>query len=370
MKVFPKLFKKSSKGAVQEWTISVDGSTIITEHGQSGGKIQKTADTLLAGKNIGKKSETTPESQALSEAEAKWTKQKQRGYVDNMKSAESGEVDAIVTGGVDPMLAQSFEKHSNKIKFPAFISRKLDGIRCIASIVNGKCSMWTRTRKPITTLPNIVSALESVFEGKTITLDGEIYSDEFSGDFEKLVSLVRGEDNVDGREMLQYHIFDIVAEGYFCNRIRYLEEIRDKNNLVKVVEQTSVSSAEEAIEKSKSFVLEGYEGGMVKNKTSAYEFKRSYHIQKIKFFLDDEFEIVGVEEGRGKLTGHAGAFICKVKSGNEFNVKMDGDSSKLKDYLTNFELYKGKMLTVRFQGLTGKAKVPRFPVGKSIRFDI
>ena len=109
---------------------------------------------------------------------------------------------------------------------------------------------------------------------------------------------------------------------------------------------------------------------MLRNIDSLYVNKRSYDLQKVKEFQDEEFEIIGIDEGRGKLTGHVGSFVCRTANGKEFLAKMAGDTDKLKEYFENHALWQGKQLTVKFQGLTGKEQVPRFPVGLRIRDDI
>jgi DNA ligase-1 len=80
--------------------------------------------------------------------------------------------------------------------------------------------------------------------------------------------------------------------------------------------------------------------------------------------VDDEFEIVGIEEGRGKLAGHA-IFVCRTKEGQEFKAKMKGDTAKLKAYFNNHSLWQGKFLTVQYQNIS-QYGVPRFPVGLRI----
>src|SRR5271170_2967006 len=106
MKIFSTLYKKTSTGAIQGWTISVDDTQIITEYGQVGTENpQTTTDVIREGKNIGKRNETTAAEQALLEAQAKWEKQKKRGYVESMDAAQAGETDALITGGIVPMTA-------------------------------------------------------------------------------------------------------------------------------------------------------------------------------------------------------------------------------------------------------------------------
>ena len=365
-KAWPPLYKKNSSGEIQTWSICTIGADIITMWGVLGGKVQTTSETIAEGKNLGKANATTPETQAEAEAQARWEKQKKKKYVEGVEDAQAGKVDAVIEGGFDCMLAHKFRDHSAKIKYPAYLSRKLDGVRCIAVVEKGECSLWTRTRKPITNLPNIAEAVETAFSGETIILDGEIYAASLSADFEKLVSLVRGADNKEEREILNYHIFDIIGQGTFEERIDKLNTYKGKHSAIEIVEQTLVSSEEEALAKSRKYMLEGFEGGMVKNIASPYEHKRSYHLQKIKFFLADEFDIVGVTEGRGKLAGHA-IFQCQTENGVQFEVKLEGEVSALKAYFENENLWKGKKLTVRYQGLTKKNKVPRFPVGVTVR---
>lgn len=372
MKTFPTLYKKTSTGAIQEWTIKVRGHpdwypdvAVYTWHGQVGGKIQETFDIIKEGKNIGKKNETTAEQQGIAEAKAKWGKQKKKGYVESIEAAQAGEVDSSITGGIEPMLAHKFKDHSHKIKYPCYVQPKLDGIRCIAILENGKCTLWSRTRKPITGVPHIARILEEAYPTqKRLVLDGELYNHEFKKDFEKIVSFVRQEEPKSGHEIVQYHVYDVIIENYpFYERRKLLYGL-GLYELV-AVETNVVNNEDELTEAFDHFISLGYEGAMVRNADGLYVNKRSYDLQKIKEMEDSEFDIVGVEEGRGKLVGHA-IFVCKMKDGKEFKAKMKGETSKLKEYFENHNLWKNKQLTVQYQGLTVYG-IPRFPVGKAIR---
>jgi len=378
----PRLYKKTSTGAIQFWDISAVFSrasetgddevdyvaTIITAYGQLGtDSPQTTYDTVKEGKNIGKKNETSPLQQAKAEAQAKWEKQKKKGYVETVEAAEAGELDALIEGGIAPMLAHKFAEQGHKIKYPAYVQPKLDGIRCIAILRNGKCTLWSRTRKPITSMPHIVTEVERLFK-KDITLDGELYNHEFKGDFEKIVSAVRKENPEDGYLNVQYHVYDFVNNESFNERIYRLSPLHgDSVKYLFPVETLFVASEEDVMKYFNKFKNAGYEGAILRNADGLYANKRSYDLQKVKEFDDAEFEIIGIEEGRGKLAGHVGAFVCKNKIGTTFQVKMSGETEKLKDYFHNHKLWNGKILTVQYQGLTGKEGVPRFPVGIAIR---
>ena len=171
-KTFPTLYKLTSTGAVQQWTISVVGNEIHTVYGQVGGKLQiATPDIIKEGKNIGRSNETTAEEQALAEAQSKWEKKTKAKYVEDISRASAGESD--VEGGYDPMLAHKFSEQGAKITYPAYTQPKLDGHRCLAIIDNGKCTLRSRTRKQIHSMPHIVKELENVYPTGLIKLDGE-----------------------------------------------------------------------------------------------------------------------------------------------------------------------------------------------------
>ncbi len=371
----PRLYKKTSTGAIQFWDIGVidqrgsnTAACIVTEYGQVDGKVQATSDLISEGKNVGKKNETTPRQQAEAEAKGKWEKKKKSGYVESFDGAGKGEVDELIEGGVVPMLAQKFSEHGHKIKLPCYTQPKLDGIRCIAIIKDGVCTLWSRTRKPITSCPHIVQELEAAFESKDIFLDGELYNHEWKSDFEKIVSMVRQEVPAEGHEIVQYHVYDVVNDGVFAERMEEIDTIFDNFDFyaLKKVPTEPVNSENDIMVYFDRFREQGYEGSMLRNEHSKYVNKRSYDLQKVKEFDDAEFPIVRVEEGRGKLAGHA-IFVCRTEGGKEFLAKMRGDTAQLKRFFEDHSLWQGKRLTVQYQGITGKEQVPRFPVGVAVR---
>lgn len=367
MTTHPTLYKKTSVGKIQAWTISVDGNTITTVFGQVDGKLQTTQDVVKEGKNAGKANATTPEQQAEAEALAKWTKQKKKGYVETIDDAQDGKRDAVITGGIDPMLAHKYTERKHKIKYPAYSQPKLDGIRCIAVLSDGVCTLWTRTRKPITGVPHIQREIERLFAGD-IVFDGELYCHALKQDFEKIVHYVRQEEPAEGHEVVEYHVYDLACEGPFSERYDNLASLLGTCNAgpLKALRTDKVESEEQLMERFGEYLGDGYEGAMVRNADGVYAGKRSVDLQKVKEFQDDEFPIVGVTEGRGKLSGHA-IFVCEAKNGNRFEAKLRGDTAALKAYWENSALWEGKKLTVRFQGYTNTNEVPRFPVGVAVR---
>lgn len=273
----PTLYKRTSTGAIEQWTIEVKPGAypdylIVTEYGHVGGKLQQAVERVTEGKNLGKKNETTVEAQAISQAQSEWgTKLTRKGYVEDMAKAEAGE--NAGAGGIRPMLAKTFDDDKKKLKYPVFAQPKLDGIRCIATIVEGKATLWSRTRKPIKSVPHIVAKLEQVFAGKTITIDGELYNADYKDNFEQIVSLVRQEEPAEGHEVIQYHIYDIADPKLsFEDRntqiffdLKQVSGKPDDHLPLCYVDTKEVTSEEGVLFMAKQFMNDGYEGAMVRN---------------------------------------------------------------------------------------------------------
>ena len=372
MKEFPKLFKKTTTGAIQEWQVRVeelDGvATIINNYGQVDGKIQESKEQVLEGKNIGKANATTALEQAEAQAKGRWEKQLKKGYVQNIEDAEAGVLDAIIEGGIAPMLAHKFSEQGHKIKYPALAQPKLDGHRCTSQFDDGTVSLWSRTRKPILSVPHINHALR-VYDAK---FDGELYNHDYHNNFEELSSKIRQEKPVDGCEAVQYHVYDFPHPTMTnMERNELLQKIKPifEGTPIHVVETIVVNGEDELMDAFEHFLAEGYEGCMVRNMDGLYVNKRSYDLLKIKEFSDNEFKVVDVKVGtKGSMAGKAVFTFELPENKNTFDAKMKGKLEDLIQYAEHPELIIGKMVTVKYQGYTKYGK-PRFPVAVRIRYE-
>ncbi len=385
----PRLYKLTSTGKIQEWQIwTEDGNMIVTVQGQLDGKKQVYRERIKNGKNIGRANETTPTQQAETEAQSKWDKKHKKDYHLTIEDCKSkGKI--ANQGGYLPMLAQSYEKHAKKyLKYPCYVQPKLDGLRCIATRTEEGVKLWFRSGKEITTMNHIAKELELIMKVGDI-FDGELYK--HGGDFNTFTGAIRANKNLNPEitEQIKYHVYDCpsinsLKENSIFDKRFFLFDCALCKNIIKV-STNKIYNFEQAIEFYKTCILKGYEGIMFRNIDMPYEQKRSYNLLKYKEFIDDEFIIIGGEEGKGILAGHIGSFICKieanrilkdigdkdVKFGNidgTVKAKMDGKTSYLKHLFNNPDEYMGKPLTIKYQNLS-KDGVPRFPVGKTIRFD-
>lgn len=369
----PTLYKKTSTGAVQTWRIWTEDDMVVTEHGQLDGK--KQVDRVLAvAKNVGRSNATTPETQAIADAQSKWEHKAKAGYVLTAAAALAGETHELIEGGVLPMLAESYAKRGDRIRFPAAVQPKLDGHRCLAIVGEDGVTLWSRTRKPIVSMPHINAAVLEMRFAPGVVLDGELYNHAYRDRFEELTSLIRPDYAKPGHGVVEYHVYDLAV----CLNGKHLPFAERNQDLVAMlfpadgplvlVETRTVADPDALMETFADFVADGYEGAIVRNLAGLYVNKRTDDLQKVKDMLDSEFPIKRVEEGKGRMAGRA-VFVCTTPTGEEFNVKMAGSLDSLNQYFDDPTLAIGKLLTVKYQSLTA-AGVPRFPVGLRLREDV
>lgn len=365
---FPVLYKKTSTGKIQQWEIGVEENVIWTRFGQLGGKIQETADEIREGKNIGKSNETSAAQQAYAEAKSQHAKKLKKDYCLTIADAEGGIAHESIKGGILPMLAKEYAKFSHKIVYPCMMQPKLDGFRCIAIKENGIVTLWSRTRKQWNSVPHIVDAVTKHLPNGVY--DGELYNHELcQDDFEELAHLVSRKTPIEGHEIVQYYIYDLpVKKQTFRFRSQMIQNLfGNKPSLGPLipVEVFLANNPEKAQDAYEQFLDDGYEGGMYRTPDSEYETgKRSLHLIKRKEWQDTEMEIIGIEEGRGKLQGHAAVAVCRTPDGGTCKPTFKMKREKKREFFLNPPI--GKLLTVQFQNLTKKEK-PRFLRGIRLR---
>jgi len=380
MRMFPTLYKIDSKGKVREWNITVNiGGCYTVTHGARGGAMQSTT-VQCEQKNVGKANETSLDDQAMLEAESKWKKQQDKGYRPQAGPIINGAVEAQNLEDAKrflPMLAKSFGDYSHKVTFPCHYQPKLDGIRCVAYI--DSCPgyytphLLSRKGKPFPQLLHIENAVINVLRDyPDWILDGELYSDTL--DFQTITSIVRKGKTADPRaEQIQYHVYDCFSlakdlkQMCFTKRAEQVAKMLQNRKPPMVQVHTDLLSSEDEVAlKLKEYEDKGYEGIMIRNSNGTYENdRRSENLQKVKSFQDDEFVVVGCNQGIGKFEGLA-IFQCQTKDGKTFSAAMMGSTEQRRDYYDNRDKYTGEMLTVKFFEYS-KDGVPRFPIGVVFR---
>jgi len=243
--------------------------------------------------------------------------------------------------------------------------------RCIAyyDVNRKKVVYMSRQGKEFATLEHLTPILTPILE-KGYILDGELYNHAFKANFQKLVSLIRRDKPVPDSSLIQYHVYDMIDESGFADRYTTLLSLLNGTApLVQVVDTLPLLSRQEVSIFHESFVNDGYEGCIIRNREGGYEIdKRSYNLQKYKEFMDEEFELIGAEENKGKQAGQC-SLICKTKDGKDFAVKPKGSDefrSQIWDDFCDGVLVPGDKVSVRFFGYTNDG-IPRHPIALAIR---
>ena len=297
----PVLYKRSVNGKISQWQIEVENNRFRTISGYTDG-LQVTSEwTECLPKNVGKKNATTPEQQAEAEAQAMFDKRIELGSFINIE-----DIDKPIY--FKPMLAHDFNDYKDKIKYPIYSQPKLDGVRCIVR-ADG---MWSRNGKPIISAPHIFDALKPLFEADSdLILDGELYADKSTTDFNTIISCVRktkptAADLKTSAECIEYHIYDVPSvNDVFSKRERYLFDVLELPKCCVKVSSIICHSERIVMDRYKAYMSHGYEGQILRT-DSLYENKRSKSLLKHKSFVDGEFTILGVEEGKGNLSSKVG----------------------------------------------------------------
>ena len=355
--ILNKLYKRSTNGKVTEWTIEINGNSYRTISGYTDG-IKTTSEWT----QCEAKSYCTADEQALKEAQAIHRKRIETGSFENIK-------DIDIPVYFKPMLAHKFEDYEDKIKYPIYAQPKLDGIRCIVR-ADG---MWSRNGKKIISAPHIYEALKPLFEtDPDLTFDGELYADKFANDFNAICSLVKktkptSSDLKESKEKIEYHIYDLPSvNDIFEKRIKHIG-VDELPKCCKIVHTYFVKEKEYLDQLYNKFMEQGYEGQMVRL-NEKYENKRSKSLLKRKEFIDEEYTILGIEEGQGNKTGMIGSFIFENKDGKQFNSSPKFNWEVCKQMWDERDTLIGKQATVKYFNLTpGDSPVPRFPYVIAIR---
>ena len=357
----PTLYSRTSTGATQTWTIEIDGGRYRTEYGQIDGKKTTTEWMVAESTNVGRANERDINAQAEFEAQAIWKKKSETGYYENIEYIDR-------PAFIEPMLAQKYEDRRDGMRFPVYTQPKLDGIRCLCT----KDGMFSRGGKPFTSAPHIQKSLKKFFENHpNVTLDGELYCDKLSNDFNKICSLVKKmkPNEAELKEIestIQYWVYDMVdTETKFGERTRFLRVALEESTHIVFVPTQMIMNELVLDSYYEKYLGQGMEGQMIRM-DAPYEQKRSRTLLKRKEFQDAEYKIVEIGEGTGNRTGMAGFAILENRDNSFFKSNIKGTHEFLKELLSNKDALVGENATVQFFNLT-PGGVPRFPYVTSIR---
>ena len=344
---------KQGKTAIQVCSISAIGDTVIVEFGQLNGKMQSKS-TVCTAKNVSRANATTPEQQAILEAQAK--------HVDKVKSGYSTDISAPITVQL-PQKVKSYLDNKHLVKFPAFTTPKLNGVNGTYWLNDGKLSLTSRGGEYYPLIPHLEEQIKQAMEFlQTDCLNGELY---IHGEhLQDIQSAVKKPNKLSLK--LQFHIFELpnINQPYSVKSTLF-GKLNTTLGLSHVIGITPilVESHEDATRWYDIHMLSGFEGSVIYNFDAMYEFNvRSSQVLKYKGTLDLEVKLLSYNVDKN---GHP--VFNAIYNSKEFKVKPKGTDKERKDIISNFESqYKDKWYKIEYETLSREG-TPLKPVGICLR---
>ena len=206
-------------------------------------------------------------------------------------------------------LADKYEPKLVDWKDGWYVSRKIDGARCIAIVdSDGNATFYSRTGKEFDTLGVVADGIKNL-NITNVVFDGELclVDDDGNEDFQGVMKQLKKKDHTIPNP--SFKIFDMLTHDEFYSKkgeknrpysIRYnnLREVMKNNSCtcLSVLGQELIKDDEHFAEWTKRGNDYGWEGVMLRADES-YKGKRSKDLLKVKKFFDDEYEVVDVEMG-------------------------------------------------------------------------
>jgi DNA ligase-1 len=290
----------------------------------------------------------------------------------------------------DVALANSFdEKMAKKINFSEdtwFVSRKLDGCRCICIIdENGEPKYFSRAGNEFLTLKNLDAEIISLGL-KNMVIDGEICMMDENGNenFQGIIKEIKRKDHT--IENPFFYMFDILTLEEFVNKegttpfsIRNVQ----LDNLFFEKEFKNIGYLEQKILLDERMLMimvanakeNGWEGLMLR-KDAPYQGKRSNDVLKVKQFYDAEYIVVDIENAINRVIVDGREVeemmmrnVVIEHKGNRVQVGSGFSHEQKRHYYEHPEEILGKQITVQFFEETKNDKGTislRFPTVKAI----
>ena len=349
------LYKRSSTGATQVINMEVIGSIYTRTWGQLGGKMQ-TKSTTAKGKNIGKANETTPEEQAISEAEAVWVKKKKANYSTSQKAPVTVKL---------PMKVNKYQGNESKVIFPCYTSNKLNGVNAEYRLVDGELKLLSRGGEeypiPEHQRQDVLDILDALC---TTSLNGEMY---IHGEhLQDIMSATKKPNKLTPR--LIFWVFDcpeITGDYAYRSAEAYSTVWPLQLTTAMFVPVNTAHSLKDIDNQHGGAVSAGYEGLIIRNGRGLYKYNtRSLDVFKYKVAMDSEFEVIGHDLDKNQHV----VFTCKAgnKLNSTFKVKCKGTAEARLEMAENAEQYIGKYLKVEYEMLS-RDGIPLKPVGIMFR---
>lgn len=286
----------------------------------------------------------------------------------------------------DVALAKAYdEKTQKKVKWEDgwFVSRKLDGVRCLTVIdMFGEVKFFSRQGKEFLTLDNLKKDVKALGLTNTV-FDGEvcIVDENMNEDFASIIKEIKRKDHTIKNPY--YYIFDMLdledfndktSKDNFAKRLVNLRNRVEETKMIGILEQLECNDMVFDLMMSNS-KKNGWEGLMLR-KNSPYKGKRSDEILKVKQMFDEEYVVVDLENDYHRVIVDGEEVeelmlknVIIEHKGNRVQVGSGFSHEQRRHYFKNPNEILGKQITVQyFEETTNKNGTHslRFPVIKAV----
>lgn len=268
------------------------------------------------------------------------------------------------------------------------ITRKLDGVRCLAVIKNNDIKFYSRLGHEYTSLSVLRNAMQTIlpkdWEG---VLDGElcVIDDDDNENFKLAVSEVKRK--TEQMQRPHYKVFDCLTLDEFYGKkesANYSVRLETAKKLLEWQETpflsvlTAVRYTPNNFMRSQAIVAQkGYEGLILRSDTP-YRSGRTSDLLKVKKFMDAEYQIEDFKGTTKLMKGLSGTMepveclgsVIIRHKGNPVDVGSGFSDAQRIEIWRNQEKYLGKTITVKYFEESADAygnPSLRFPIFKGFR---
>lgn len=260
---------------------------------------------------------------------------------------------------------------NNTIPYPCVAELKMNGVRCIAKVKNGKVTLYSSNGRVAEGLSVIEDSILKVIrkyyglksKQVNLVLDGELTGSTrraVSGIFNKAL---KGTIQATDQNNLLYTVFDLLSgdewEKRCCKRPqkdRWIDLQRlFKHNLSKHIDLVMRWEVDELSKIRIIFtnlIEDGKEGLIIKDPNAPYSFTRNSAFQKIKAECEADLVIVEFLQGTGKRSEYFGSLECRSSDGKIRVLVGSGLTDEdLKYFTEHREESIGKIITVKYNAV-------------------
>ena len=290
------------------------------------------------------------------------------------------------------MLCSQYEqKLVDKIKFPAYVQMKMDGMRFNAIVRNGGVEFRSRNGKELDLKGNLVNEFLALANGVECVFDGELmvmfdddmqFADRQTGNG-ILNKANKGTISDSEAAMVHASLWDVIPYNDFvegkCD-VPYQTRWSTVEQLVAnqpsggkriwPVFHAEVADFDLANNIFQQLLADGYEGIILKDPNGKWEDKRTKSQIKFKGELECDLKIVGLQEGTGKYENMLGALLCESSDGIVKVSVGSGFNDAQRQSIGNAEI--GKIVAVKYNArITNKQGEESLflPIFVEVRYD-